>query len=83
MTAARVFIIVLVLSGAWAGSTLADDPSEKQIEKLIQDEKSELESLKKKIEKQGREISSMDQKETRILKTLGTLEGQKKIRERE
>ena len=83
MTAARIFIIVLILSGGWTGQASADDPSKKEIEKLIQDEKWELESLKKKIEKQGRKISSIDKKETRILKTLGTLEVQKKIRERE
>ena len=83
MTTARMFVIFLILSGGWPGSVLADDPSAKAIEKLIQDEKNELETLKKKIEKQGREISSMNKKETRILKTLGTLEGRKKIRERE
>jgi septal ring factor EnvC (AmiA/AmiB activator) len=83
MTVARIFIIVLILSGGWTGQASADDPSKKEIEKLIQDEKWELESLKKKIEKQGRKISSIDKKETQILKFLGTLEVQKKIRERE
>ena len=83
MTAVRILLVLLILSGSWAGSASADDPSEKEIEKLIREEKSELETLKKKIDKQGREISSMGKKEIRILKTLGTLEGQKKIRKRE
>ena len=83
MTTARIFIIILILSGGWAGPTSADHPSEKEIGKLIEEEKSELEILKKKIDKQDREISSMGKKEIRVLKTLRTLEGQKKIRKRE
>ena len=50
---------------------------------LIQDEKSELENLKKKIKKQAREISTMGKKESKILRTLETLDNKKKVRERE
>ena len=62
MTTARIFIIILILSGGWAGPTSADHPSEKEIGKLIEEEKSELEILKKKIDQQDREISSMGKK---------------------
>lgn len=83
MIAVRLFILFFILIGVWGVSGYAGEPSEKEIEKLIQGEKSELELLKKKIKKQAREISSMGKKESKILKTLGKLDIKKKIRERE
>lgn len=79
----KILILVLAAVFCWAGPVYPGDPSEKEIEKLIHDEKSELEILKKKIEKQAREISSMDIKESKILKTVASLGNKKKVRERE
>ena len=79
----KILILVMTIVFCWAGPVYSGDPSEKEIEKLIQGEKSELETLKKKIEKQAREISSMDKEESKILKTLESLENKKKVRERE
>jgi len=79
----KIVILVLAFVFCGAGSVYSGDPSEKDIEKLILDEKSELQSLKKKIEKQAREISSMGKKESKILKTLNSLDDKKKVRERE
>ncbi len=79
----KTVILILAMVFCWAGPVYSGDPSEKKIENLIQDEKSELEALKKKIEKQAREISSMDKKESKILKTVESLENKKKVRERE
>lgn len=78
-----ILILILVLSMVWINPGYTRDPSEEDIEKLIQDEKSELEDLKKKIDKQAREISTMGEKESKILKTLETLDNKKKVRERE
>jgi len=83
MTCSRILIIFLVIIFNWASPVYSNDPSEKEIEKLIQDEKSELTNLKKKIKKQAREISTMGKKESKILKTLETLDNKKKVRERE
>jgi murein hydrolase activator len=83
MTCSRILIIFLVIIFNWASPVYSNDPSEKEIEKLIQDEKSELKNLKKKIKKQAREISTMGKKESKILKTLETLDNKKKVRERE
>ena len=83
MSLRKVFILCLALIFIWVCPVYSGDPSEEQIEKLIQDEKSELESLKKKIKKQARDISSMGKKETKILRTLETLDNKKKVRERE
>ena len=83
MNVPRVLILSLSIVFIWAIPVYSGDPSEKEIEKLIQDEKSELISLKKKIKKQAREISSMGKRESKILKTLGTLDNKKKVRERE
>ena len=65
----KIFILVLAAVFCWAGPVYPGDPSEKEIKKLIHDERSELEILKKKIEKQAREISSKGKKESKILKT--------------
>ncbi|MGP0630314.1 murein hydrolase activator EnvC family protein [Nitrospina sp. 32_T5] len=54
-----------------------------QVENLLEQEKGELEALRKKIEKQDRELSRIGKEETRILKTLRHLEDRKKLRERE
>jgi septal ring factor EnvC (AmiA/AmiB activator) len=83
MNLRRVLILFLILAFLPASPAYSDDPSEKQIEKLIQDEKSELENLKRKIKKQAKDISSMGKKESKVLRTLETLENKKKIRERE
>jgi septal ring factor EnvC (AmiA/AmiB activator) len=83
MTLPRILIPLLIMTAIWAGPVYSGDPSEKEIERLIQDEKSELENLKKKIKKQAREISTMGKKESKILKTLSTLDNKKKVRERE
>lgn len=83
MSLRRVCILFLVLAVLPASPVYSGDPSEKQIEKLIQDEKSELENLKRKIKKQSKDISSMGKKESKVLKTLETLDNKKKIRERE
>ncbi len=76
-------ICCLALVLLCATPAFSKDPSEVQIEKLIEEEKSELEILKKKIKKQARDISSMGKKESKILHTLETLDDKKKIRERE
>jgi len=83
MISPRVLILFLIVAFIWVSPVYSSDPSEKEIEKLIQDEKSELESLKKKIKKQAREISTMGKRESRILKTLRTLDIKRKVRERE
>jgi septal ring factor EnvC (AmiA/AmiB activator) len=83
MTSSKAFILFLIVILIWTSPVYSGDPSEKEIEKLIQDEKSELDNLKKKIKKQAREISSMGKKESKILKTLETLDNKKKVRERE
>jgi len=74
---------LLIFAFNWTTPVYSKDPSEKEIEKLIKDEKSELESLKKKINSQAKEISTMGKKESKILKTLETLDDKKKVRERE
>jgi septal ring factor EnvC (AmiA/AmiB activator) len=79
----KILILFLIIIFNWTGPVYSKDPSEEEIEKLIQDEKSELENLKKKIEKQAKEISTMGKKESKILETLETLDNKKKIRERE
>ena len=76
-------IICLMFLCVWTNSVFSSEPSEKQIERLIKDEKSELENLKKKIKKQASDISRMGKKESKILQTLETLDDKKKIRERE
>ncbi len=83
MNLRRVSILFLIVAFSWTGSVYSKDPSEEEIEKLIQDEKTELENLKEKIKKQAQEISTMGEKESRILKTLETLDNKKKVRERE
>lgn len=83
MTYPRVLISLLIFAFNWTTPVYSKDPSEKEIEKLIKDEKSELESLKKKINSQAKEISTMGKKESKILKTLETLDDKKKVRERE
>jgi len=83
MNLRRVLILFLILAFLLASPAYSDDPSEEQIEKLIQDEKSELENLKRKIKKQAKDISSMGKKESKVLRTLETLDNKKKIRERE
>jgi len=83
MSLPRILIVFLVLTLIPASPAYSGDPSEEQIEKLIQDEKSELELLKKKIKKQAKDISSMGKKESKVLETLETLDNKKKIRERE
>ena len=83
MTMWRTGILCAALFFNWVNPAASNEPSEKEIERLIQDEKSELENLKKKIKKQARDISSMGKKETKILRTLETLDNKKKIRERE
>lgn len=79
----RILIPSLILIFIWVSPVYSSDPSEGEIERLIQDEKSELESLKEKIKKQASEISSMGKKESKILKTLQALDNKKKVRERE
>ena len=83
MSIRRIGIYFLALVFVWAGPVFSKDPSEKQIELLIKDEKSELKSLKKKIKKQAKDISRMGKKESKILRTLETLDNKKKVRERE
>lgn len=83
MTLRRILILFLFIAFGGLSPAYSNELQEEQIEKLIQDEKSELERLKKKINKQAREISTMGKKETRILKTLESLDNKKKIRERE
>ena len=83
MNIRTINIFCLTLVFIWVSPVYSEDPSEKQIELLIQDEKSELENLKKKIKKQAREISTMGKKESKILRTLETLDNKKKVRERE
>jgi septal ring factor EnvC (AmiA/AmiB activator) len=83
MSLQKISILFLIIIFCWINPVYSKDPSESEIEKLIEDEKSELESLKKKINKQAREISTMGKKESKILKTLETLGNKKKIRERE
>lgn len=83
MNLRRILILFLILAFLPASPVYSDDPSEEQIEKLIQDEKSELENLKRKIKKQAKDISSMGKKESKVLKTLETLDNKKRIRERE
>lgn len=79
----RIGLIFFLFICCWNSPAYSMDPSEEEIEKLIQEEKSDLEKLKNKIKKQGREISTMGKKETKILKTLESLANKKKIRERE
>ena len=83
MTFPRVLILFLTVVFICASPVYSIGTSEKDIERLIQDEKTELKSLKKKIKKQASEISSMGKKESKILKTLETLDNKKKVRERE
>lgn len=83
MRMTRLSILLISLFFVWDGFVYAQDPTEHEIEKLIEGEKTELERLKRKIEKQAKEISSMGKKESRILKTLENLDSKKKIRERE
>jgi septal ring factor EnvC (AmiA/AmiB activator) len=79
----RVNIFLLSLIIVWASPAFSKDPSEEQIELLIKEEKTELDSLKRKIEKQAKDISRMGKKESKILRTLETLDNKKKVRERE
>ena len=83
MTVLRLHILCIALVLVWVGPVFSKEPSEKEIEVLIEEEKNELENLKKKIKKQARDISSMGKKESKILHTLETLDNKKKIRERE
>jgi murein hydrolase activator len=83
MNLRTALILCLIIAFNWTNPVYSKDPSEEEIEKLIQDEKSELESLKKKIKKQASEISSMGKKESKILKTLESLGNKKRVRERE
>jgi septal ring factor EnvC (AmiA/AmiB activator) len=83
MTLPKILFPFLIIAFIWTSPVYSNDPSEREIERLIQDEKSELKSLKKKIKKQASEISTMGKKESKILKTLETLDNKKKVRERE
>jgi septal ring factor EnvC (AmiA/AmiB activator) len=83
MTSPKVLIPLLIMAFLWASPVYSNDPSEKEIERLIEDEKSELKNLKQKIKKQANAISTMGKKESKILKTLETLDNKKKVRERE
>ena len=83
MTLLKISITFLIIIAFWTSPVYSGDPSEKEIEKLIKDEKSELKSLKSKIKKQASEISTMGKKESKILKTLESLDNKKKVRERE
>jgi septal ring factor EnvC (AmiA/AmiB activator) len=83
MSLRRILILFLIIIFSWTSPAYSKDPSEEEIEKLIQDEKSELKNLKKKIKKQAGEISTMGKRESKILRTLEILENKKKIRERE
>ncbi len=83
MSLRGILILFLIITFSGTSPAYSKDPSEEEIEKLIQDEKSELENLKKKIKKQATEISTMGKKESKILKTLESLDNKKKVRERE
>lgn len=78
-----LFLLCCVVIGLGVRPAYPEDPSEQEIGQMIDDEKSELEQLKSKIKKQAREISSMGKKESKILKTLESLDDKKKVRERE
>ncbi|CCQ91495.1 putative Peptidase M23 [Nitrospina gracilis 3/211] len=72
-----------VLVSGMAGPAFSKEKASSQVEHLLEQEKGELEALRKKIEKQDRELSRIGKEETRILKTLRHLEDRKKLRERE
>ncbi len=57
--------------------------SVKDINNLLEEEKVQLEQLKKKIAKREKQLKSIGKKETSVLKTLGQLEDRLKLRERE
>ncbi|MFQ5483496.1 MAG: murein hydrolase activator EnvC family protein, partial [Nitrospinaceae bacterium] len=63
---------------AWSGPG-----SGKTIETLLQEEKTELEELKRKISRQDQELSKIGRQETSLLKTLGRLDDRLGLRERE
>ncbi|MGP0564769.1 MULTISPECIES: murein hydrolase activator EnvC family protein [unclassified Nitrospina] len=69
--------------GGMAVPSYSKEKASSQVENLLEQEKGELEALRKKIEKQDRELSRIGKEETRILKTLRHLEDRKKLRERE
>lgn len=83
MKLANVFILCVILLALGIPPVYSGDPTEKEIEQLITDEKRELEQLKKKIKSQAKEISTMGKKESKILKTFASLDNKKKVRERE
>ena len=83
MSLRRILILFLIIIFSWTSPAYSKDPSEEEIEKLIRDEKSELKNLRKKIKKQAGEIFTMGKKESKILRTLETLENNKQVRERE
>ena len=66
-----------------AGPSFSKEKATSQVENLLEQEKGELEALRKKIEKQDQELSRIGKEETRILKTLRHLEDRMKLRERE
>ncbi len=72
-----------VFFGGMAVPSYSKEKASSQVENLLEQEKGELEALRKKIEKQDRELSRIGKEETRILKTLRHLEDRKKLRERE
>ena len=77
------WVLVIIGVAVAVQPVYSKDPTQQEIEKLIDEEKSELEHLKSKIQKQAREISSMGKKESKILTTLETLDNKKRMRERE
>ncbi|MCF8720692.1 murein hydrolase activator EnvC family protein [Nitrospina gracilis] len=79
---AGLFALVVLVSGLAAPSFSKEKPAS-QVENLLEQEKAELDALRKKIETQDRELSEIGREETRILKTLRHLEDRMKLRERE
>lgn len=81
----RIAIIALSLGFVFCFVSLgyAKGKTSQQVEKLLKEEKNELNLLKRKLKKQEKKLSSLGKKESSVLQTLESLRNRKKIRERE
>ena len=74
---------ILLFSCAGSGAQAAKTETVQEINKLLEDEKNQLEKLKEKIDRREQQLSAIGKKETSLLKTLERLGDRLKLRERE
>lgn len=85
MTWQRSLFFLAILTGAifYFSLSVADAVKAVDVDVLLENEKSELEILKQRIEKQNKVISKADAQKKSLLRVMGDLEDQLKMRERE